>query len=73
MSLGLTNAPRTFMRLMNHLLRKFLVSFLWYILIYFQNLDDLCLYLRVVSQVLRQENFHVNLKSVSFASTILFS
>lgn len=69
MSLGLTNAPRTFMRLMNHLL----VSFLWYILIYFQNLDDLCLYLRVVSQVLRQENFHVNLKSVSFASTILFS
>lgn len=55
----LSNAPNTFMRLMNHVLHHFIISLLWYyfddILMYSANLNNHVEYLKVVLLVLREE------------------
>ena len=61
MSFGLTNAPSTFMRLMNHVLRVFII------LIYRKNLDKHVVHLKSVLDVLRKEKLFVNLKKCTFS------
>ena len=70
MSFGLTNAPSTFKRLMNHALRtflgKFVVVYFDDILVYSKNLDKHIGHLHCVLDVLRKEKLYINLKKCSF-------
>ena len=70
MHFGLTNAPSTFMRLMNHALRafigRFVVVYFDDILVYRKSLDEHIEHLHCVLAVLRKEKLFADLKTCSF-------
>ena len=70
MSFGLTNAPSTFMRIMNHVLRdcigKYVVIYFDDILVYSQSLESHLSHLREVPLVLRNNNFFANVDKFTF-------
>jgi hypothetical protein len=70
MQFGLTNAPSTFMRLTNHVLRHFIGKFVVVhfddILIYNRNESDHSDHIRQVLQVLRDSQLYGNLEKCTF-------
>ena len=71
----LTNAPSTFMRLMNHVLRafidKFIIVYFDDILIYSKEFDKHIDHLKLILDVLRKEFLYANLKRCDFCIDII--
>ena len=77
MPFGLTSAPSTFMRLMNHVLREFLDKFVVVyfddILVYNIDLKEHVKHLSAVFEVLKEERLYGNLaKCVFYKKEVVF-
>jgi hypothetical protein len=70
MPMGMTNAPATFMTLMNQVLRKFInkcvVVFLDDVLIFSRSPEEHLVYVRAVLGTLRQRNLYVKISKCGF-------
>ena len=72
MSFQLSNAPSTFMRLMNHVLRKhiglFVVMYFYDILVHNRTFDDHVKHLRLVFETLQDAKLYGKLEKCHFLS-----
>ena len=68
MLFGLSNAPRTFMRLMNHVFKSFIGHFVVVnfddILVFSKNVDQYISHLQQVFMVLREQKLYANASAI---------
>ena len=73
---GITNAPSTFMRLMNEVLKeflgKFVIVYLDDILIFSKTLEENLIHIHTVFDKLRTKKLRINLKKCSFVKEVVY-